>query len=204
MASILDMTLYDCGMALLHPQAANFFLNGRRPAPLGNPHPNIAPYEKYRTRTCEIFIAVGNDAQFRKLADLIGRPELGTDPRFLTNADRIGNQAVLASELEQVFVTADGEELTLRMLRGGLPAGPVRSVDEALAARLTTVRGMVTTLGDFRALGTPIKLSRTPGGTRAAPPRFSQDANTILRRAGYSDKDIILLRNSGTSPAQRR
>ena len=54
----LDMTLHDCGMALLHPQAANYFLNGKRPVPLGNPHPNIAPYEKYPTQTCDIFIAV--------------------------------------------------------------------------------------------------------------------------------------------------
>src|SRR5262249_39366625 len=53
----LDMTLHDCGMALLHPQAANYFLNGKRPGLIGNPHPNIAPYEKYATRTCEIFIA---------------------------------------------------------------------------------------------------------------------------------------------------
>src|SRR5580658_9536263 len=80
----IDMTLHDCGMALLHPQAANFFLNGRRPVATGNPHPNIAPYEKYRTRTCEIFIAVGNDAQFRKLCEAVGRPEIGGDARFLT------------------------------------------------------------------------------------------------------------------------
>ena len=75
----LDMTLHDCGMALLHPQAANFFLNGKRPMPTGNPHPNLAPYEKYPTRTGEIFVASGNDGQFRKLCELIGRPELSAD-----------------------------------------------------------------------------------------------------------------------------
>ena len=57
----LDMTLYDCGMALLHPQAPNYFLNGKRPMPTGNPHPNLVPYDKYPTRTCEIFIASGNN-----------------------------------------------------------------------------------------------------------------------------------------------
>jgi len=61
----LDMTLYDCGMALLHPQAANFFLNGKQPAGTGNPHPNLVPYDKYPTRTCDIFIASGNNGQFR-------------------------------------------------------------------------------------------------------------------------------------------
>jgi crotonobetainyl-CoA:carnitine CoA-transferase CaiB-like acyl-CoA transferase len=75
----LDMTLYDCGMALLHPQAANFFLNGKRPAGTGNPHPNLVPYDKYPTKTCEIFIASGNNGQFRKLCELVGRPELADD-----------------------------------------------------------------------------------------------------------------------------
>ena len=65
----LDMTLYDCGMALLHPQAANYFLNGKRPAGTGNPHPNLVPYDKYPTRTCEIFIASGNNGQFRQLCE---------------------------------------------------------------------------------------------------------------------------------------
>ena len=63
----LDMTLYDCGMALLHPQAANFFLNGKRPAGTGNPHPNLVPYDKFPTKTCDIFIASGNNGQFRKM-----------------------------------------------------------------------------------------------------------------------------------------
>ena len=71
------MTLYDCGLALLHPQAANYFLNGKRPTGTGNPHPNLVPYDKYPTRTCEIFIASGNNGQFRKLCELIGRPETG-------------------------------------------------------------------------------------------------------------------------------
>ena len=62
----LDMTLHDCGMALLHPQAANYFLNGKRPMPLGNPHPNIAPYEKYATATGEIFIAIGATQHLKK------------------------------------------------------------------------------------------------------------------------------------------
>ena len=71
-ASICDMTLHDCGMALLHPHAANFFLNGKRPKATGNPHPNLAPYSKFRTRTCEIFVAAGNDPAFRKFCEFLG------------------------------------------------------------------------------------------------------------------------------------
>src|SRR5947209_598983 len=99
----VDATLHDCGMALLHPQAANFFLSGVRPMPTGNPHPNLAPYEKYRTRTCEIFIASGNDGQFRKLCELIGRPELAADPRFTRNPDRTENRLGLMALLGEAI-----------------------------------------------------------------------------------------------------
>jgi crotonobetainyl-CoA:carnitine CoA-transferase CaiB-like acyl-CoA transferase len=200
----LDMTLHDCGMALLHPQAANFFLNGRRPMPLGNPHPNIAPYEKYRTRTCEIFIAIGNDGQFRRLCEAVGRLELGTDARFLTNADRVKHRTALIEQLAAAFAEQDGHALTRRLLDLGLPAGPVLAVDEAMAAEHTSARAMVTELDGYRGLGTPIKLSRTPGGTRRKPPRFGEHAEEVLRGCGYSDAEIAALRRAGVVHTERK
>ena len=168
----LDMTLYDCGMALLHPQAANYFLNGKRPTGTGNPHPNLVPYDKFPTQTCEIFIASGNNGQFRKLCELIGRAELADDPRFASNAERNVNRDALSEQLAAAFAGQDGNELALKLIRGGVPAGPVLPVDQATAAPHTAHREMVTELGWYRGLGTPIKLSRTPGGTRGAGARF--------------------------------
>lgn len=204
LGQFVDMTLHDCGMALLHPQAPNYFLNGKRPTPLGNPHPNIAPYEKYRTATCEIFICIGNDGQFAKLAAQIGRPDLPGDPRFLTNSDRVRNRGALITELEAAFLPADGHELTMRLLKAGLPAGPVLGVDEAMLAPHTAARQMVTELGEYRALGTPIKLSRTPGGTRAVPPRFAQHSDEVLGKHGYTEAEIETLRGLGVLPEARR
>jgi formyl-CoA transferase len=200
----LDMTLYDCGMALLHPQAANYLLNGKRPMPMGNPHPNIAPYEKYRTKTCEIFIAIGNDAQFRRLVAAIGRPELGEDPRFLTNADRLANRPALVELLSAAFAEHDGHELTESLLRHGLPAGPVLAVDQALAAGQTVAREMLTELDGYRGLGTPIKLSRTPGGTRRKPPHFAEHAEQVLAEHGFGPDEIAALRRDGVVPDKRR
>ena len=174
----LDMTLYDCGMALLHPQAANFFLNGKRPAGTGNPHPNLVPYDKFPTRTCDIFIASGNNGQFRKLCEIIGRPDMAADPRFASNAERNHNRDALSEQLAAAFAGQDGNGLALRLIRGGVPAGPVLPVDQSTTAPHTLHREMVTELGWYRGLGTPIKLSRTPGGTRAAPPA---SANTARR-----------------------
>ncbi len=193
----LDMTLHDCGMALLHPQAANYFLNGKRPSPPGNAHPNICPYDKFPTATCEIFIAIGNDGQFRKLAELIERPALGTDPRFLTNGDRLKHRHALTALLAEAFAPHDGHALTTQMLKSGLPAGPVLGVDEAMTAEHTQARNMVADIGDFRALNTPIKMSRTPGGARTAPPRFAEHTDAVLAAHGYSAADIAKLKQDG-------
>lgn len=199
-----DMTLHDCGMALLHPHAANFFLSGKRPMATGNPHPNLAPYSKFKTKTCEIFVAAGNDPAFRKFCAFLEIPEVAKDPRFATNGERVVNKAALTEVLNARFAEEDGHELTRRMLAAGLPAGPVLHVDEAMAAEHTAFRNMVAQIGDFRALNTPIKLSRTPGGARTAPPRFNQHGRDVLLGRGFSAEEIAALESDGVIVGARR
>lgn len=200
----LDMTLHDCGMALLHPQAANYFLNGKRPMPMGNPHPNLAPYEKYKTATCEIFIASGNDGQFRKMCEALGRPEMATDPRFIKNADRLANRAAMIELFQAALADKDGHSFCLELLNMGLPAGPVLPVDESMVAPHTEARQMVTELDGYRGLGTPIKMSRTPGGTRAKPPSFGQHGEEVLTQFGYSAEEIEKLKAEGILHTTRK
>ena len=200
----VDMTLHDCGMALLHPAAANYLLSGKPPVATGNPHSNITPYSAYPTATCEVFLAIGNDGQFRKLAAEIGRPDLATDPRFLTNALRTQNRPALTDILIAAFATEDGQELCDRLSKLGLPAGPVLRVDEALGAPHTAARQMVTELDGYRALGTPIKLSRTPGGIRSIPPRFGEHGAEVLAEHGYSEAEVTQLGEDGILFSQRR
>jgi len=200
----LDMTLHDCGMALLHPHAANHLLNGKRPVATGNPHPNLAPYATFKTKTCDIFMGVGNDSAFRKLCEFLGMPEVAKDPLFATNGARVTNREALTKLLDDRFATEDGFELCPRMLAAGLPAGPVTHVDQALAAEHTAHREMVTELGDFRALGTPIKMSRTPGGTRSAPPKFGQNTASVLAANGFSAEEIAQLQTDGIVMDKRR
>lgn len=200
-----DMTLHDCGMALLHPHAANFFLSGKRPAATGNPHPNLVPYSKFRTKTCEIFVAAGNDPAFRKFCDFLGIPEVSKDPRFATNGQRVINREALTEILEQRFSTEDGHDLTQRMLTAGLPAGPVLYVDESMEAAHTAHRNMIAQIGSFRALNTPIKLSRTPGGARSTPPRFNEHGREVLLARGFSEDEIAALESQGVIvPARRK
>jgi hypothetical protein len=76
-------------------------------------------------------------------------------------------------------------------------AGPVLNIDEAMAADHTAHRKMVTELGAYRGLGTPIKFSRTPGGTRGAPPHFNEHGEAVLRELGFSDSQIVALAHEG-------
>lgn len=200
----LDMTLYDCGMALLHPQAPNYFLNGNRPKGTGNPHPNLVPYDKFRTKTCEIFIASGNNGQFRKLCELIGRAEMADDPRFADNGKRNVNRDALTAELTAAFLKEDGHALADRLIRNGVPAGPVLWADEATSAPHTAHREMVTELDWYKGLGTPIKFSRTPGGTRATPPKFGEHGAAVLAKHGYTADEIAAFEKSGVLLTKRR
>ena len=93
------------------------------------------PYAIFPTKTDDIFIGVGNDGTFRKLAKEIGKPELGTDPRFARNKDRIANREALRAELAAVFTQHEAEPLCNRLLAAGLPAGPVQKIDQALDQR---------------------------------------------------------------------
>jgi crotonobetainyl-CoA:carnitine CoA-transferase CaiB-like acyl-CoA transferase len=200
----LDMTLYDCGLALLHPQAPNFFLNGNRPKGTGNPHTNLVPYDKFRTKTCEIFIASGNNGQFRKLCELIGKPDMADDPRFADNGKRNVNRNALTVVLTEAFAKEDGQKLADRLIRNGVPAGPVLWVDEATTAPHTAHREMVTELDWYKGVGTPIKFSRTPGGTRSTPPKFGEHGAVVLAKHGYSADEIAAFEKSGVLLTKRR
>jgi len=204
----LDMTLYDCATALLHPQAANYLLSGKRPAPLGNAHPNVAPYDKWTTRNGDIFIAVGNERQFQQLTEIVGHPELARDPRFASNSDRLVNREALREALNHAFGQADGHVLAEKLLRAGVPAGVVLPIDLALASPHARARQMVVQTGDVASVGTPIKFSRTPAHMRLAPPTFAQDGDAILRENGFSADEVATLKAAGvvvgTRPAEGR
>jgi crotonobetainyl-CoA:carnitine CoA-transferase CaiB-like acyl-CoA transferase len=197
------MTLHDCGMAMLHPQGANWLLGGKRPAPTGNAHSNLAPCDKYATLTGEVFLAVGNDGQFRKLVTELGRPDLATDERFSVNSQRVRNRDLLRVELAACFVAVDGIAVGQRLLEQGVPIGPVLPVDQAMTTPHAHARGTVVEAGGYRGIRGPVRLSRTPGGVRSRPPRFAEHSVEILRRHGLTPDEIVALQASGVAPRER-
>ncbi|MDM0067592.1 CoA transferase [Variovorax sp. J31P207] len=166
----VEAALYDSGLSLLHPHAANWFLDGRTPRRTGNAHPNIYPYDALRTGTDPIFLAVGNDRQFASFCRTIGLPELSDDPLYRDAGSRSVNRDGLKQRLEAQLATFDGRQLVDQLMAAGVPAAPVLSVDAALEHPHTAHREMVVEMeGGWRGIGSPVKLSRTPASYRHPP-----------------------------------
>jgi formyl-CoA transferase len=204
LGQFIDMTLYDAGIALMHPHIANYVLSGEVPGLTGNAHPNISPYDKFPTRTVDVFLAIGNDRAFGRLCAELGAPEVAADPRYRTNADRIANRAALTERLQALLEGQDGEALCTRLLAAGVPAGPVRDVAQVWSDAHTRHRGMAVEAGDYRGWGPPIKFSRTPGAIERTPPRYGANGREVLAEFGFAADEIDRLAASGVLVEQRR
>ncbi|AKJ69584.1 coA transferase [Pandoraea thiooxydans] len=193
----VDVTLYDCGVSLLHPHLPNYFGSGRTPQRSGNAHPNIAPYDSYRCADAPIFLAIGNDRQFAKLCDHLGAPELACEPRFLDNRSRCAHRAELKAALESLLSRHACEPLAHALMAAGVPCGPVRTVDAVARHAHTAHRDMVVEIGAYRGTGSPIKLSRTPATYRSAPPALGGDTRAVLDALGIDASTQQRLREAG-------
>ncbi|MBS0429153.1 MAG: CoA transferase [Proteobacteria bacterium] len=166
----VEAALYDSGLSLLHPHAANWFMDGRNPERTGNAHPNIYPYDALHTGTDPVFVAVGNDRQFAAFCRVIGLPDLAQDPNYATAGARSVHREGLKQTLEAQLAAFDGRTLVDDLMAAGVPAAPVLPVDAALQHPHTLHRGMVVEMeGGYRGLGAPVKLGRTPATYRHPP-----------------------------------
>lgn len=197
LGQFIDMTLYDCAIALMHPHFVNYKLSGRVPVATGNAHPNISPYDTFRTRTVDIFIGAGNDAAFAKLCEILGCVPLAQDARFLRNSDRVTHRADLKAELESCLMKVDGAALCTQLLKAGVPAGPIHDTAQVLAHPHTEHRGMNVEKDWYRMTGTPIKFSRTPGSVRRVPPRYGEHSREILQEYGLRADEVQALVEAG-------
>ena len=193
----VEATLFETGLAVMHPHASNYFFTGKTPVPTGNQHPSLSPYESFKTRDGLIFIGVGNDGTFRKLCAEIGREDLAADPRFTTNRGRIENRNVLRIEMEKVFANLDRDALCDRLLAAGLPAGPIQSIDKALESPHAKARGDVVAKDWYKGVASPVRFERNKASLRYAPPRFSEHAVDILKEIGLGEDEIAALTAEG-------
>jgi crotonobetainyl-CoA:carnitine CoA-transferase CaiB-like acyl-CoA transferase len=198
----IDIAMLDSTAALLTYQAATFFATGVPPTRHGNRHPTIAPYDSFDVADGTIVLTIGNDEIWKRFCVAADLPDLAGDPRFATNAQRCENYAALEPILTATLRSRTRREWLARFNAAGVPCGSVRNIGEVLADPQLAARSMIenvdhATLGRISVIGTPVKLSETPGSIRTAPPTLGQHTDDILQRdLGLTDGDISRLRES--------
>lgn len=193
----VDATLYDSAIALHQPHAPNYFMAGLTPKLVGNSHASLVPYSNFPTRTRNIVVGAGNDGQFRKLTQMLGKPELADDPRFKTNKERVAHRAELEAELRELLKDRDANEFSQELMKGGVPSAAVLEVPDVMEHPHTKHRGMVWEKDGWRNVGNPVKLSRTPPKVRTKPKKFGTDTKAVLAEVGYSPAEVDKLVASG-------
>jgi len=193
----LDMALYDCAVATLANIGSSYLNAGLVAGRAGNAHPTIVPYQSFPTSNGAVVVAVGNDGQYRKLCnEVLERPELATDPRFLKNHDRVVNRKALVPLISERFKDKTTEEWVPKLVAAGIPNGQVRNVGQVFTAPEAIERGLVTkaphpTGGEVTMIASPLRLSDTPVREPVAPPLLGQHTEEVLREVLGADKARI-------------
>jgi len=176
----IDMALLDTQVAVLANQAMNYLVSGTPPRRLGNAHPNIAPYQTFALADAHVILAVGNDAQFRRLCELLGLAALADDPRFLGNRDRVAHREALASALAPALALRWKEELLATLAAAGVPAGPINDLAEVFADPQVEARGLRIERDGIPGVASPIVIDGVRQVASVASPRLDQDRGDVL------------------------
>jgi crotonobetainyl-CoA:carnitine CoA-transferase CaiB-like acyl-CoA transferase len=195
LGQFVDIALFDALFSIMGWPIGRYKLTSKPPERTGNDSPGVAPYGAFRTGDTMVMIAVPNEGLWRKLCEGIGARHLVDDPRFVTNADRIRNRAAMKAELEGIFEAFTADRLCDLMKQARVPCGKVRSLPEVLQDPQVAVRGMLQSLDalelkDFKVVGNPVKLSRTPAQFKLAPPRLGEHTEAVLKELGYTEAEV--------------
>jgi crotonobetainyl-CoA:carnitine CoA-transferase CaiB-like acyl-CoA transferase len=183
----VDMALLDTQVAVLANQALNFLASGTAPTRLGNAHPNIVPYQVFKTRDRDIIVACGNDAQFRRICEIIGRPGLAGDAHYATNAGRVAARGELVPVLAAALAEMESQALLDALENAGVPAGPINPLDAVFADPQVLHRQMRRDLkrddgSSVPTVRSPIVTDGVPAASERASPELGE-ADAALRAA---------------------
>ncbi len=199
----IEISMQDAMCSMLTYQAAIYFASGHAPARMGNAHPSICPYETIDTKDGVYALAVGNDAQFERLLDLLQLGRLKDDERFKTNRSRVENRSALLSQLAPKFKEKTKGEWDTLLKQSNIPGGPVLEVPQALSHPQLQARGSILEhqhpiAGKIRTIASPVRIDHQPPVTSAPPPVLGQHTREVLKtRLGMNDLQIDALLAEG-------
>ena len=193
----IDMALFDTQIAVLANQVSNALVSGRDPPRQGNTHPNIVPYQPFDAADKPLIVAVGNDRQFSKLAELCGHPEWATDERFATNAARVGNRAELVRLIGDCLRQKSAGEWFEKLDAAGIPAGPINTIREALADVQAQHRQMIRTIAGMPLIGSPMRIDGDRTDSELPPPALGQHTAEVLDGLSLRTSEVERLREAG-------
>ena len=181
----IDLALLDTQVAWLANQASNYLVGGVVPTRQGTAHPNIVPYQVMPAADGYFMLAVGNDGQFARFCDVIGHPELATDPRYATNTARVAHREVLVPLLQQVLRTQPAAYWLDGLEKAVVPANPVNRIDQVFDDAQVQARGLRMELP--HASGTPVAVVRNPLKFSATPLQYTHAAPVL----GQHTRDVL-------------
>ena len=195
----VDLALLDVQVATLANLAESYLVTGRVPDRLGNAHASIVPYQAFATKDGYLVVAVGNDAQFARLCELSGRPDLVADPRFTTNPARVENRATLVPILQAIFAGRPTRDWVVALQGAGVPCGPINDLAQVFGDPHVRARGLRVEVphalaGSLPVVASPMRLSRTPVSL-GTPPLLGEHTDEVLRNVlGMESSEIENLR----------
>jgi len=196
----IDMALLDSQVAWLANQNTNYLIGGEPPERMGNAHPNVMPYQTFKTRDGDLILAIGNDSQFRRFCVAAGIPEVGEDSRFLDNSARLENRQACVDAIAPAIRKKTTAEWIATLEPIGVPCGPINRLDQVYADPQVRHRGLRIDVphplaGTVPLVANPIKYSRTPIAYDMPPPLLGQHTEEVLSSLlGKSDQEIAALR----------
>lgn len=181
----IDISLFESAVTMLGNVASNHLISGEEAKRYGNGHPNIVPYQSFRTLDGHIAVACGNDGLYADLCRLLQREDLITDPRFATNPQRQQHRHELISILQEIFRQRDTDDWLSTLRNAGIPSSPINTVGKVFRDPQLEARGLVwecdhPTAGAIHFVGSPMHFSETPTRLYKAPPVLGEDNAMFL------------------------
>jgi crotonobetainyl-CoA:carnitine CoA-transferase CaiB-like acyl-CoA transferase len=200
----LDMALLDSQLTWLANIGSSYLNANELPTRNGNAHPNIVPYQLFRTGDDRhIMVAVGTEAIWARFCRVLGIADtIGRDTRFANNRLRIDNREELISALQEIFLRDAADQWLEKFREANVPAGPIYAVNEALEAPQAQARNVIVELehpaiGKARSIANPIRMTGTPVRYHRPPPGLGEHTHSILAELSIEQDEIQVLRASG-------